>query len=676
MFDFDDLEGESEPKAEAAEEELEASAAPAEKEAAASEAAEPTGGSADAAAGAADPATKAVTGQLNPRPNAQYSVGMHLENVGYTVMRKGEDKDSDTVARLSPDTRVEITAIGTDATGNRIQVRTAEPGGQEGWVSVISQNSASLWRECKDLKAENGTPAKQSDQIEQVKQFQQQRPDHGKPTARFNVGDMVEATGTLIVRAGEPLESLQLKRLPCYSRLRVVKIGTGPTGKRLQVCDDVDQIGWVSAVGADGLDLLKVIHREGQQDEGKEKRERDGDKAETVEEKQPDVALFAGEGRSLGGTSGSTSSANPRAAALAAAEQRQASNYAHGISDKKAEEMKEKERRELLIAKITEIYTLKGEEVPLPIKSAGSKSLQKHLDFLQGKSSMPQSAAPPALQSQQQTPSTTQAAPALKTQPPTSTPAPAPSPAPAPAPAPSPAAATPSPAAATPSPASAAAAAPSSAQGARKAFSSQLLQNQVQRTGFTSSQAGGRDNRQAQDLAAGVPGVSQQASPTLPERQQAVANSALQNAATMSPEERRRELMQQAQYHFGLNQEQLQAVLDLECMGFDYGQALEAFLSCERDQEMAVNFLLEQQQGDEAEVAAAATASQPAAVAAQQVLDLQPGAKVNAEDIFLSLAEWEAVRRIEELGFDRDTSLRAYLHFDRDEEAAGNLLLM
>lgn len=123
--------------------------------------------------------------------------------------------------------------------------------------------------------------------------------------------------------------------------------------------------------------------------------------------------------------------------------------------------------------------------------------------------------------------------------------------------------------------------------------------------------------------------------------------------------------MQQAQFQFGLNQEQLQAVLDLEGMGFDYGRALEAFLTCERNQELAIHFLLEQQADEEAEVATAG--SQPV---------MQPITPVVSDDVSLSLREWEAVRRIEDLGFDQKTSLGAFLQFNKDEEAAANRLLM
>nr|QDO16332.1 UV excision repair protein RAD23 [Lingulodinium polyedra] len=159
--------------------------------------------------------------------------------------------------------------------------------------------------------------------------------------------------------------------------------------------------------------------------------------------------------------------------------------------------------------------------------------------------------------------------------------------------------------------------------------------------------------------------------PALPQAPVAPAVPLVAPAAPLvplSPEEQRRQLMEEARSVCGLGPAQLQAVLDLEALGFDYKSALEAYLACERNQELAANYLFENPPAAEAGAQAGAKAAAlPPAF---------PGPAPREEELALRMEDMEAVQRIQELGFDRPTSLKAYIACDRNEELAANRLLM
>merc|ERR1712070_329680 len=113
---------------------------------------------------------------------------------------------------------------------------------------------------------------------------------------------------------------------------------------------------------------------------------------------------------------------------------------------------------------------------------------------------------------------------------------------------------------------------------------------------------------------------------------------------------------------YGLNQAQIQSVAYLQELGFLHEEAMQAYLACNKDQEMAANLLLELRFND-GTLAAQAGPGQSAAPVA------------NMNDLSFSVREWEAICRIEALGFDRQTSVAAFLNCGKDEEAAGNHLL-
>lgn len=91
---------------------------------------------------------------LNEALNTAYRPGDRQIVVG-TIMREEEAMESKKITRLAPGTEVEVLARGTGPTGRRIRVRVVE-GGQEGWISVVSDAGVSLLKPA----GEAGQPVK------------------------------------------------------------------------------------------------------------------------------------------------------------------------------------------------------------------------------------------------------------------------------------------------------------------------------------------------------------------------------------------------------------------------------------------------------------------------------------------------------------------------------------
>lgn len=518
------------------------------------------------------PPPAAGDGQPEANPsNARYRPGMVLESVGAVIVRQAEDLDSTVVCRLVADSHAEVLAIGTGPSGKRVRVRIlGQAEAVEGWVSVIAKNTAPLWRQVKAqaAKTKEDGEAERQHALEDARRKVEERPkvagaqarqhNEGKPTARFAVGETWRAVGPMVVREKELLSASHnpvIKKLEVDSEIQVVQIGVDASGKRILIRDSEGLEGWVSVVNADGQELLKPVVR-----------------------KEPE--LFTGAGQALGGT-GSPTAADPRAAALAAAERRQQTALTHGVGEAKAKALKEKEQRDTILKKLGEIYAKRREEVPIAMQTASLALLQKHLDHLQD-------SPPPA----------------------------------APAPA-----------------AVARAAAPPQPQ-------PQFGRGRPE------------DGRPAFQPPARTLAVRE--SPQEPLPCPAAGPAPLGQQHVITPAEERRQLMLEAR-GLGLTERQMQAVLDLEALGFNYRQALEAYLACERNQELAANFLFETPVAEDE---------------APEAPMLGGHAEQPVEEVSLALREWEAVQRLEELGFDRPASLRAFLECGKDEEMAGNLLLM
>jgi len=96
-----------------------------------------------------------------------------------------------------------------------------------------------------------------------------------------------------------------------------------------------------------------------------------------------------------------------------------------------------------------------------------------------------------------------------------------------------------------------------------------------------------------------------------------------------------------------LSQTELSEVLKLESFGYDHNVALEAYIICNRNMETTMNFLLEN--------------------VSSNFEDQRPHDAANAK---LSSEEWEIVEQIMEFGFDRDTTLEAYLSAHKDADLA------
>lgn len=85
--------------------------------------------------------------------------------------------------------------------------------------------------------------------------------DSGKATARFDVGDVCEVISGALVRKSEDLESPQIAKLQAGAQVQVLRIGSGPTGKRLEVQNEAGIAGWVSVLSANGEEILEILQK-------------------------------------------------------------------------------------------------------------------------------------------------------------------------------------------------------------------------------------------------------------------------------------------------------------------------------------------------------------------------------------------------------------------------------
>lgn len=87
-------------------------------------------------------------------------------------------------------------------------------------------------------------------------------------------------------------------------------------------------------------------------------------------------------GRELGGASAGTTAQDSaderRQRALAAAERRQA--VPSGISAQRAAELRERQQKDDLLGRLTELYRKRGLELPMGLNAASAEQLRRHLD--------------------------------------------------------------------------------------------------------------------------------------------------------------------------------------------------------------------------------------------------------------------------------------------------------
>lgn len=185
------------------------------------------------------------------KPTARFDVGDICEVVGGALVRASEELDSDKIGQLVDGCRAEVVEVGSGPTGKRIAIEDTD--GLRGWVSVVATTGETLVRIVeKELRGEA-----RAKRIEAAAKAA--RHDCSKPTARFDVGDVCDVVGGAIMRESEDLDSRQLGKLQNKSQVKVVEIGTGPTGKRLLVTDDTGRAGWISVVSSDGTQLLRPV---------------------------------------------------------------------------------------------------------------------------------------------------------------------------------------------------------------------------------------------------------------------------------------------------------------------------------------------------------------------------------------------------------------------------------
>ncbi|CAJ1377407.1 unnamed protein product [Effrenium voratum] len=183
------------------------------------------------------------------QPTARFDVGDICEVIGAALVRKSEDLGGERVVQLLDGCRVEVTDIGSGPSGKRIAIQDAD--GHQGWVSVVSSNGEALIR---IIEKELRSDAREK-RIEAAARAA--RHDQGKPTSRFEVGDLCHVIASVIVRKEEALESSQIARLPDRREVEVLEIGTGDSGKRVCIKDGTGIVGWISVVSSDGTQLLR-----------------------------------------------------------------------------------------------------------------------------------------------------------------------------------------------------------------------------------------------------------------------------------------------------------------------------------------------------------------------------------------------------------------------------------
>lgn len=134
--------------------------------------------------------------------------------------------------------------------------------------------------------------------------------------------------------------------------------------------------GCVKAEGPDTSNDLKLARQLQREEEQNARRARSsaGPKAKAAPGWQT-----AGSGRSLGGeptAEANLSAEEKRLRSLEAAERRQ--NQVAGVSEKKVQEMRQKEQKDALLGKLAEHYARQKLEMPMGLNAASVEQLKQH----------------------------------------------------------------------------------------------------------------------------------------------------------------------------------------------------------------------------------------------------------------------------------------------------------
>eukprot|EP00434_Breviolum_minutum_P028032 symbB.v1.2.024799.t1/scaffold2373.1/size80819/1 len=81
------------------------------------------------------------------------------------------------------------------------------------------------------------------------------------PNAKYSPGMVLECVGQLLMRQQEDLESPQVARLPQKSLVKVLEVGTGPSGKRVKVHAASGEEGWASVIASNTAPMFRSTER-------------------------------------------------------------------------------------------------------------------------------------------------------------------------------------------------------------------------------------------------------------------------------------------------------------------------------------------------------------------------------------------------------------------------------
>lgn len=184
----------------------------------------------------------------DPVPNAAFEPGITIRVLAPMVMRASEDMESKTLGQLSEGMHCLVKARGTGATGRRLEVAPFRDDGSDsglvGWISCVAKSGRAL------IEA---LPPKEIAQPEEPG-------SRGLANEAYEVGSFVETLDPVVMRSAEDLQSSEVAEILAGQRLKILRQGTGSTGRRLKVAIHGRSIeGWISCTALTGRALLRSV---------------------------------------------------------------------------------------------------------------------------------------------------------------------------------------------------------------------------------------------------------------------------------------------------------------------------------------------------------------------------------------------------------------------------------